>query len=324
MAIAIVSHPGDGHAQAVAAALVARGAPAAIIDTSAFPMNMRLSIEVDNERHNTSLRNGHTAFHVDDLNVVWWRRPQAYGLDPALDPSVAGFAYSECHEAISGMWHGLDATWVNDPSLDEVAHHKPLQLKVAHELGLRIPRTLITNDPDAARRFVAAQGPDQTIFKTFIALEECWRETRVVTAEELGKLDAVRLAPLIFQEFVEAKADLRVTMFGPKALAAEIVTPKDGYRYDYRVDLEVVAMRPTTLPSKVERALLDLMRRLGLIYGAIDLRLTPEGDYVFLEVNPAGEFLFVEERCELPLTATMADLLCKLDREHGNGRGRSN
>jgi glutathione synthase/RimK-type ligase-like ATP-grasp enzyme len=48
------------------------------------------------------------------------------------------------------------------------------------------------------------------------------------------------------------------------------------------------------------------MRRLGLEYGAIDLRLTPDGEYVFFEVNPAGQFLFVEHACGLPISAALA------------------
>ena len=97
--------------------------------------------------------------------------------------------------------------------------------------------------------------------------------------------------------------------------AAEIVVAPGAYQYDYRVDLEAVAMRPASLPSEVERALLDLMDRLQLVYGAIDLRRTSQGEHVFLEINPAGEFLFVEERCGLPLAAAMANLLTRLDRE---------
>lgn len=317
MSIAIVSHAADEHAQAVATELSSRGSAAQLIDTAAFPAKLRLSIEVDDRHHKPSLKNGRDVIDFDRLNVVWWRRPQAYALDPALDASVAGFAYSECHEAMSGFWHGLDVQWVNPPALDEIAHHKPLQLKLARELGLSIPRTLITNDPAAARAFIAEQEPNRTIYKTFIALEEHWRETRVVTREELDALDAVRLAPLIFQEFVEASADLRVTVFGDQVFAAEVITPDDGYRYDYRVDLDAVTVKPTILPAAVESALIRLMRRLGIVYGAIDLRRTPDEEYVFLEVNPAGEFLFIEQRCELPLTAAMADLLWRLDRDQG-------
>ena len=72
-------------------------------------------------------------------------------------------------------------------------------------------------------------------------------------------------------------------------------------------------MRAVALPDTVQTALLELMNRMGLVYGAIDMRRGPDGEYVFLEINPSGEFLFVEERSGQALTAAMADLLCRLD-----------
>ena len=67
------------------------------------------------------------------------------------------------------------------------------------------------------------------------------------------------------------------------------------------------------LPASLRRKLLALQRRLKLVYGAIDMRRTPEGDYYFLEVNPAGQWEFVEQRTDLPITRGMADMLATLD-----------
>ena len=72
-------------------------------------------------------------------------------------------------------------------------------------------------------------------------------------------------------------------------------------------------MRPVTLDSDLQQKLLALQRKLSLVYGAIDMRRTPSGDYYFLEVNPAGQWEFVEERTQLPITRAIADLLTSLD-----------
>lgn len=314
MSIAIVSHAADDHAAAVARALLASGSSARLIDLGAFPVDMRLSFAVNGVAAQASLLEDRRTIDLADLNVVWWRRPQPHVLDTALDPLVAAFTYSECHEAMAGALHSLDTHWVNPPAADEIAHHKPLQLKVAHQLGLIVPGTLITNDPQAARNFIEEGGSGRTIYKTFLAQEEHWRETRVVGPDEMALLDSVGLAPVIFQRFVEAEADLRITVFGDDIHAAEIVSSPDGYRYDYRVDLEAVTMRPAKLPLDVQDKLLLLMRRLGLVYGAIDMRRTADGEHVFLEINPAGEFLFIEQRTGLKLTEAMAALLMRLDK----------
>ena len=101
-----------------------------------------------------------------------------------------------------------------------------------------------------------------------------------------------------------------------------------GYSLDYRMDLGGARFDATDLPPRLETRLRALMDHLGLVYGAIDLRRTPDDDYVFLEINPAGEWLFVEERTGQPITRGFASLLAELDasglasKERESGAGR--
>jgi len=317
--ILVVSHPADDHASAVLDELGRGGVPALLVDTADFPVASSLSLTYGWERP-SRLVTTRGAVALAEVGAVWWRRPLPYTVDPHLDPAASGFAFTECHEAVSGMWHSLDAAWVNPPDAAEVAHHKPVQLARARELGLPVPETLITNDPDEARAFAGRRPGVRTIYKTFVATEENWRETRVLRPEEHALLDAVRLAPVIFQDYVDAVADLRVTVVGPEVFATAIQADPAGYTTDYRMDLSGATFTPTTLPDAVASGIRALMGRLGIVYGAVDLRLTPGGEYVFLEVNPAGEWLFVEERTGQPLTASMAGLLARLDQErHAHG-----
>lgn len=243
----------------------------------------------------------------------WWRRPQPYTVQPGISPDVVSFTYSECHEAVAGLWAALNLNWVNRPDLDEIAHHKPYQLAVATQVGLPVPRTVITNNPDVARRFIAELGPEHTVYKTFLASEQCWRETRRVRHDELDLLDSVRLAPVIFQEYVPAIADVRVTVVGERMFPAAITPAPGGYELDYRMDMDGASFEPAELPLSTQQGIRALMERLGLVFGAIDLRRTLDGRYVFLEVNPAGEWRFVEERTNQPLTDAVAELLTQLD-----------
>ncbi len=312
--ILVISHEQDPHARAVLAELHELGHAALLFDTAGFPGAHGLRQEVAGR---------HTEFHatldgkpldLGSCGAAWWRRPQPFRLAPGMPDEVASFAYAECNEAIQGLWHALDVGWINPPHLDEIAHHKPYQLRVAAELGLRVPHTLITNDPDAVRRFAEEVGRDRVVYKTFLASEACWRETRLMRAEEWELLEHVHYAPVIFQEYVPASADLRVTIVGERVFAAAVRAPKHGYQVDYRMDLANASFEPTALPAGVERKLLAFMRRLGLVYGALDLRRTPQGDCVFLEVNPAGEWLFVEERTGLPIARAMGEQLIAIDR----------
>ena len=313
--ILVVSHLADDHAVGVLAALDRVGHPAVLVDTARFPSNASLTQGFDDGHRSYEFSIGGVRIDLGACRAGWWRRPQPFTLQPGISPDVISFTYSECHEAVAGLWAALGLKWVNPPQLDEVAHHKPYQLAVATAVGLPIPRTVITNNPDVARRFIAELGPERTVYKTFLASQQCWRETRVVRPDELEMLDRVRLAPVIFQEYVPAVADIRVTVVGQKMFATAISAAPDGYKLDYRMDMDGASFKPTDLPLKTEKAIHALMERLGLVFGAVDLRRTPDRGDVFLEVNPAGEWRFVEERTDQPITQAVADLLADLDRD---------
>ncbi len=286
-----------------------------MMDTAQFPSRASItqSFEAGVQRYEF-LTDGQRV-NLALCGSAWWRRPLPFTLEPGIAPDAASFTYSECHEAMAGLWAVLNVKWVNPPLLDEAAHHKPHQLVVASEVGLAIPRTLITNDPGAARQFIADLGPERTIYKTFLASQECWRETRIMRREELAVLDRVRLAPVIFQEYIPAVADIRVTVLGPKMIATAIKPAPAGYQIDYRMDLDGAQFEPAELSSSTETGIRALMKRLGLVYGAIDLRRTQNHGDVFLEINPAGEWKFVEDKTGQPITEAMANLLVELDRK---------
>lgn len=187
---------------------------------------------------------------------------------------------------------------------------------MAQEVGLTIPRTLITNEPAAARAFVAAE-PGGTIYKAFSATEQEWRETRLLRPEEMAGLDNVAYAPVIFQEYVPAGVDLRITVIGDAIFPAAIHSQETSYPIDFRMDMSQARIEPATLPAETEASLLMLMARLGIVYGAIDMRRTPDGHDVFLEVNPAGQWLFIEQRTHHPITATLARHLATCGTEAG-------
>lgn len=312
--ILIFSHPEDDHATDVMAELDRRGHPANLVDSAHFPVQSSLSQTFSlKELCVEYVTNDGRRIDLSECRAAWWRRPQPYTVHEDLDPDVKSFAYTESHEAFTGALALLDAIWVNPPHLDERAHHKTLQLATALRVGLPIPRTLVTNDPNAVRRFIADVKPSHTIYKTFLATEEHWRETRVLREEELSLLELVRFAPVIFQERIVADTDIRVTIVGDEMFATAIRPDPCGYSLDYRMDMNAASFTPTELPQDVKKPLRELMKRLGIVYGAVDLLHTPDGQYIFLEVNPAGEWRFVEDRTAQPITSAMADLLIHLD-----------
>jgi len=310
--IFVVAGAEDDHAPSVIEALRRRGAACRLLDLARFPEALPLSARIGSDGRVEARLGSATddAFDLTDVGAVWWRRPQPYGIsDDLVRPSHRSFAWQECHEALSGVWSSLDAFWVNDPALDEAAGRKVYQLGLARAVGLSTPDTLVTSDVDEARDFVGRHGPGRTVYKAFTGTEVAWRETRLLRDDEVGLLDHVRYAPVIFQEYIEGGADYRVTVVGPHVHAAEIVPHPGGYTADYRMEWRSAAVTATTLPGDIVEGLHALMKGLGLVYGAVDLRRRGDGELVFLEVNPAGQWLFVEGRTGLPITDSLADVL---------------
>lgn len=319
--IGIVSHDDDVHASAVRAELRRLGADHRVLDTSRIPMRTAVALEYGADETfrarwidvDVSVT---PASDLLDLGAIWWRRPQPYQLSSDVGSMRDRlFAAGECDAAVTGLWASLDVTWVNDPDADAAANRKPHQLRLAVAEGLRIPRTCMTNDPDVARAFVTAERSrdGRVVYKPFSGTPETWRETRLLDVDDEAQLDLVRFAPVIFQEAIPGGIDIRATIVGDEIFAAEIRPSGQAAEYDFRIEPEAPII-VHLLPEAVESRLMALMRRLGLSYGAIDLRIDPEGEYVFLEVNPAGQWLFVEVATGQPITAALARLLADADR----------
>jgi glutathione synthase/RimK-type ligase-like ATP-grasp enzyme len=314
MTILILSNLEDVHARAVMSVLAARGAHAELVDLSEFPTRLALSLAFEDGRRRFQLRRlGGAALDLDSVVSVWWRRPQPFS--PPAGMTRAGFSLSmtESRTAFQGLYQSLDAFWINEPARDAVASHKAYQLALAQEIGLAIPPTLMTNDVEGAKAFWR-RYEGEVIYKQFFALPEAWRETRRLRPEDEAEAASIAYSPLIFQKHVPAVADLRVIAVAGEWFAAAADVRDAEYPQDVRMNLSA-KYEPHDLPPEIVAKLGELMRRLGLVYGAIDLRLTPEGQYVFLEINPSGQFLYVEHATGQPIAAALARAL--LERPRG-------
>lgn len=317
--ILVISYPDEEHTDVVVGHLERAGRKVVRLDMAEFPSSAVLTMTWrEGEAPSFRVARGGEVVDLAEARVGWWRRVRPFTVNPALNGEMSAFAESETAQAVGGMLDALPCRWVNPRAADDAAHRKPYQWAVACSLGIRVPRTLVTTDPDAARRFVAEAAPGsrsagQVVFKPFLASStRSWRETRIVGKTDLERLDLVRLAPVIFQHYIEG-VDLRVTIVGERVFAAEIDARGTSYPFDMRMVIGEASVRPIELPQPVLESLLALMRRLGLDYGAIDLRRTDDGAFFFLEVNPAGQWMFVEQRTGLPISQAVAGLLARLE-----------
>lgn len=305
--IVALSHARDVHAAPVLDALRRAGQACLLLDLADFPRRAAAVLEYGAGGRGARLELPGGSVDAGEIRAVWWRRPLPFEVDPRLAPAHGQFAFRQTREALGGLAAQLEARWVNDPWREAAAEHKAYQLAVAERVGLAVPRTLVTNAPERARAFLEAQrGP--AVHKPLHIQAADWRPTRLVGPGDLARLDDVRLAPVMFQEYVPG-IDVRVTAVGEALFAVEIDARRTSSPEDFRPVLREAPMSACELPPPVAARLRELLRRLGLAYAAVDLRRRDDGAWVFLEANPSGQWLFVEERTGLPITAAVAALL---------------
>jgi hypothetical protein len=307
-----VTAPDDPHGPAVRDALARRGAEVRLVDLSDLPRRTAISARYDGGGPlAATLRLDGRDLRLDALRGIWWRRPGR--LAPHGDlwrPSHREFAVAQWAETLGGLWDALPVRWANHPARGEAAARKPLQLALARACGLRAPRTLVTSDPAAARAFVEELGgAGRVVYKHLSAVPGVGRETQLVDRDALARLDQCRYAPVVFQERVPGALDLRVAVAGDAVFAASLDARGSAYPLDWRVDFERVRVAADRVADAVADGLRAMLARLGLSYGAFDLRRTPDGEEVFLELNPFGRFTFVEHRTGQPIADAVAAAL---------------
>jgi glutathione synthase/RimK-type ligase-like ATP-grasp enzyme len=303
--ILIIAPPDDLHAVVVAKILTDRQQSFEYIDLLNLSQNIQITYKIDgNIGCQLVLASGKVVDSTDILSV-WWRRPSLPHLEKTDDQN-AEFFLSQWEQFVEHLEIFVQTKWVNSPSNSRSAKVKGRQLILAQQIGLRIPKTLITNDPQEVTEFAATDNP--LIYKAMGESKNTVTATQPLIVSDLERLDSLQNCPAIFQERINAQLDIRVTAIGGVLYAVEIESQKGYSKLDWRFDHDV-PFNPHILDTVTNNQLQQLLEKLGLVYGAIDLRLTPEGEYVFLEVNPGGQYLFAEILAGVPLSERMADFL---------------
>lgn len=303
----------------VAGVLAARGAQVLRFDTDTFPQSLALSAALEPTGLPRLLHRG-APLRVD---AVWLWRLWPATFSPSLPREQAQTAVRESLSTLSGFLDLLgEAFWIDPPDAMAAAENKTRQLRLAQSIGLAIPPTLITADPQAARAFYAAHD-GRVIAKLQRSLGYSMGggsglPTRLLRPSDLQALSGLSICPMVFQKYIEKLYELRIAWVDGQAFVGALDGARCGVDWRYE---STASWQPHELPTAVHEKLAALMARLSLRQGALDLIVTPEGEYVFLEVNPHGEWGMLERDLGLPISAALADALLRHSHTgHGGAR----
>ncbi len=313
--VLVLTHRADITADAVVAELTRRRAAVVRYATADFPASSKLAVTLGSQGWQGMLSGDH---HIDLASVssVWWRRPGEFSIPTQWPDEARAFASSEARVGVLGVLGSLPVRWINHPAHDSAANYKPVQLAAAARAGLDVPRTVITSDQDHARQFM---GNDSVIYKGLsggvLTPDQRHRyiPTTVLHAEDLD--ESVAGTAHLFQEHVPKAFEVRLTVIGQRMFAVAIHAHSDASKLDWRTDYASLTYEQLETPLKVERGVRLLMDDLGLFYGALDFAVTPDGRWVFFEVNPNGQWHWLAVKAGVPLIEAMADALQRKDQQ---------
>lgn len=307
-------HADDPCYALVAAAMARRGGELVRVDLTQFPAELPLALSVG-EVHDA------LSFGGVDLNQArsaWIRHVDVAQTLPAMDPGHRDATEQLANSTLHAALQCLDIFVLDPPDRMASAPMKPRQGQLALRFGLGVPRTLVSNDPQAIRAFAARCG-GAIIAKMMdsgsVMLENQGDAepfpTMLLGEAELAGLDGIELSPMIFQERVPKAMEARVTIVGREVFTAAVAVRDE---VDVRQHPELLAgLRPyAALPDPVRRGLERLMDHVGLNFATFDLILTPDGRWVFLEMNTVSYFHHVEQAAGLPIADSVARLLMGL------------
>jgi len=294
--------------------LHSRGVPVFWFDTAQFPMSLTVNAHFDGIWRGT-LDGPDGSVALESIRSVYFRRPTTFVFPEAMTDAERRFATNEARRGIGGLLMALPCLWLNHPSHVADAEYKPYQLAAAARYGLDVPRTMVTNDPTAAVSAREFLGP-HVVYKPL-------GHTEVVDGNRLNMVFTTVVPPEFiqdkrialtahqFQERVHKYRDVRATVVGDQVYAADLFRDDPDAPLDWRADYSTIRYETTKLPAQVEARLLALTRQLNLRFCAADFIVDTDERYYFVDLNPNGEWGWIEKAVGLPIAAAVAELLAK-------------
>jgi hypothetical protein len=326
MAVLICTIPNDVHALAVCAAIRMLGEKCNLWYLSDFPLNQRQSIRYSDAGTTLHIANGPT--DVGSYDTVWVRRPRLAEPDyEVLHPDDVSFVKMSLEFYHRGLWcaaeeiitknNGLPLRWINPPGAIANAESKSLQLAVASRLNVPMPPTLISNDRTEVVKFISDHG-GAALRKSFFPYwwlengDAYSSEASRITVDDLPSERVVAAYPEIYQAMIDKQSELRIYAIGGRFFPFCFSPGKTNYdRVDWRglhrqgSNVEV----PWERDERILAFCSQLLTALGLSTASIEFCYDTSGEVYFLELNQAGQFIWLEHTGKPVLAATVAFLL---------------
>ena len=236
--------------------------------------------------------------------MIWIRRPLEPKPNPRTSPEDAKFAANEyrCfYDSLMYLLEALPVRVVNKYTASRFINNKSVQLVLARACGMNVPRTLISNSPQAVREYFR-DNPQRMICKAFST--HIWQkeqggpvavnETFELRADMLPSDEVLTYAPAIYQELVVKKFDVRMLLLGAAVYSYSLHNPKGALDWRQDATQGLLTAEPIVTPPEVEKSVLAFAAKSGIACGSVDFAIDNQDRWWFLEVNEGGQFLWLD------------------------------
>lgn len=257
---------------------------------------------------------GKSPLQISSVSSVWYRRPKGPSLlENITDKSVQLFVAEENDAVLTNLWRCLERPrWVSRPERIRDASHRMSQLELAKMIGFRVPKTIVSNDLAALVGFYDRFRGD-VVAKTLHHQSARTGDSYLIYTTRISRADLTVESvntPVMLQEYIPKAREFRATVIGRKVFSVALDSQAvPEAQIDWRLATSEVPHTYTKLPELVSQALIEMTDRLGLLFGAFDLIETTSGDVVFLELNPNGQWAWLEQLTGVPMREALIDLL---------------
>jgi glutathione synthase/RimK-type ligase-like ATP-grasp enzyme len=292
------------------------GYPSFRFNMDEFAINGRFRYMLSGNNNKSCLQMRDTGIDPARIKAVWYRKGWELKVPDELDPAFRATFIKEYNTHRQIFFNQLShVPWMNDMDADHAVNNDKLnQLVLAQASGLRIPKTIFTNDAAAIKGFSHECNNDivaklhGSLSKSMTGNSAFFPTTRL-TESDLDRMDDLAYCPMIFQEYIPKAYELRIVYADGEFFTGKIMYEKEEATDWRRTQQQTFQWQHYELPFTIKERLTNLMNRLGLHFGALDMIRHKEGDYVFLEVNPQGEWGMLQRDLGYPIGETIAEKL---------------
>lgn len=289
------------------------------LNSDTFSDQLQFEYSVNKQGVSVQLKQGDALISMEAIEAVYYRKLWHIGIPDDLHVTFQNIYFQEYTTMRSLFFDALrDLPWMNPMDIDHrIGENKLEQLSYARKSGLNIPESLFTNDPVKVKDFFYSVCKGNMIAKLHGSLSRSMKgdtpffPTTRIGESDLERLDTLAYCPMIFQQNIEKMYELRIIYIDGTFFTGKInALASEAGKTDWRAAKDIMpSWELYSLPEQVCSALDTMMRDLGLYFGAIDMIRQTDGTYIFLEVNPQGEWGMIQRDLGYPIGQTIAEKL---------------